>query len=66
YSWLEKSEDNDYVVTVFCTWCKAAKKINQFTESTQSLRKQTFEYHLITVNYQKAPIFQDNQQTTII
>lgn len=34
YSWLKKSEDNDGVVTVFCTWCRAAKKVNQFTEGT--------------------------------
>ncbi|CAG8579745.1 18231_t:CDS:2 [Racocetra persica] len=66
YPWLEKSEDNDGVVIVFCTWCKVAKKSNQFTESIQSLRKQTFEHHLITVDHQKATIFQDNQQTTII
>ncbi|CAG8720731.1 8026_t:CDS:2 [Gigaspora margarita] len=66
YPWLEKSEDNDGVVTVFCTWCRAAKRVNQFTEGTNSLRKQTFERHLATVDHQKATIFQDNQQTTII
>ncbi|CAG8473015.1 9693_t:CDS:2 [Cetraspora pellucida] len=43
-----KYEDDNDTITVFCTWCKAAKKVNQFTISTQSLRKQTFERHFAT------------------
>ena len=31
YPWLEKSEDSNGKVIMFCSWCKNAKKKNVFT-----------------------------------
>ncbi|CAG8536915.1 15297_t:CDS:2 [Racocetra persica] len=51
YPWIEKHEDENGVITVFCSWCKVAKKVNQFMTDIQSLQKQTFERHLATNDY---------------
>ena len=46
YPWLEQSVDSNGKVTMFCSWCKNAKKKNIFTTGTQSYRKQTLERHI--------------------
>ncbi|CAG8603362.1 15059_t:CDS:2, partial [Dentiscutata heterogama] len=53
-------------ITLYYTWCKDAGKSNQFTEGTQSLRKQTIERHLIINDHQKAIIAWDNRQTKLM
>ncbi|CAG8558437.1 5027_t:CDS:2, partial [Scutellospora calospora] len=52
------------------TWDPNLSKIYPWLEKSEdnnsSLRKQTFERHLTTVDHQKVTIFQNHQQTTII
>ncbi|CAG8751356.1 9428_t:CDS:2, partial [Gigaspora rosea] len=56
YPWLEKYEDNDSVVIVFCTRCKAAKKVNQFTEGTKQSQTTIIQGFTRQLNDQKLKI----------